>query len=84
MNKVFDVCRKVSCSKPVAALAGVVASASAFAEGEVSSGIDAGTMLVPYITDGKTQVITLLTAGAAIVGAFFVWGLIKKALNRSK
>lgn len=53
---------------------------SAFAEGSEIT----GSLVTPFITDGKTQIVTVLTAGAAIVGAFFVWGLIKKALNRSK
>ena len=64
-------------------LGALVASASAFAEGEVTSGITS-QLVTPYITDGKTQILAVLTAGAVIVGAFFVWGLIKKALNRSK
>lgn len=55
---------------------------SAFAEG-ATSGVTSA-IVTDYITDGKTQIIAVLTAGAAIVGAFFVWGLIKKALNRSK
>lgn len=58
--------------------------APAFAEGESGSGGVTSALLTDYITQGQTEVVTLLTAGAAIVGAFFIWGLIKKALNRSK
>lgn len=70
----------------LAVLGGAVASSvCALAEGEAGAGQSVTADLVTqYITDGKTEIITVLTAGAAIVGAFFIWGLIKKALNRSK
>lgn len=54
---------------------------AALAEG--ASEVDA-SLVTTYITSGKTQIVTVLTAGAAIVGAFFVWGLIKRALRSSK
>lgn len=62
-----------------AAVAGTVGSALAEGAQEVDA-----SLVTSYITTGKAQIVTVLTAGAAIVGAFFVWGLIKKALNRSK
>lgn len=74
MKKLFRkavICGGVLCS----------AACSAFA----ADGADVTADLVTtYITSGKTQVVTVLTAGAAIVGAFFVWGLIKRALRSSK
>lgn len=65
----------------VASASAVGAVGSALAQ-EVQE-IDA-SLVTSYITDGKEQIVAVLTAGAAIVGAFFIWGLIKKALNRSK
>lgn len=74
--------KKFLSSKALMTAAGVLGTCAAFAEGE-TSGV-AATLVTPYITDGKTQIIAVLTAGAVIVGAFFVWRLIKKALNASK
>lgn len=69
----------------LAVLGGALASSvCAFAEGEVGGQQVDASLVTQYITDGKQEIVTVLTAGAAIVGAFFVWGLIKKALNRSK
>lgn len=76
MRKMFSNIRN---SKAVVAVSGALASGVAMAEG-ATSGVDA-TLVTSYITDGKTQVIAVLTAGAAIVGAFFVWGLIKRPLT---
>lgn len=67
------------------ALAGVVATcgvASALAEG-TGTGVTSA-LVTDYITEGKTQIIAVLTAGAVIMGAFYVWGLIRRALNKSK
>lgn len=75
--------KKFLSSKALTTAAGVLATCAAFAEGGEASGISA-TLVTPYITDGKTQIVAVLTAGAVIVGAFFVWRLIKKALNASK
>ena len=75
--------KKFLSSKLFALAAGVLCTCAAFAEGEVTSGVTS-TLVTPYITDAKTQVLAVLTAGAVIVGAFFVWRLIKKALNSSK
>ena len=69
-------------NKTTLALAAAFCSVAAFAEG-ATSGVTSA-IVTDYITDGKAQLIAVLTAGAAIVGAFFVWGLIKKALNKSK
>ena len=68
--------KAVFCVGAVVALAG-----SALAEGasEVSS-----SLVTTFINDGKSQVVSVLSAGAAIVGAFFIWGLIKRALRASK
>lgn len=66
------------------ALAFASASAVALAEGAAGATGITSDLVTTYITEGKTQIIAVLTAGAVIVGAFFVWGLIKKALNRSK
>lgn len=73
--------KKFLSSKPFMMAAGVLGTCAAFAEG-ATSGV-AATLVTDYITDGKTQVIAVLTAGAVIVGAFFVWRLIKKALNKT-
>lgn len=70
-------------SKPFMAACAACASVAAFAEGEATTGITSA-LVTPYITEGKTQIVAVLTAGAVIMGAFFVWGLIKRALNRSK
>lgn len=77
MKKLFN--RALVCGGALVGTMGV-----ALAEGEAAAGEVSATLLTPFIDSGKTEVVTLLTAGAAIVGAFFVWGLIKKALNRSK
>lgn len=76
--------KKLLFSKPVMAVAGALgACGAAFAEDPVTSGVTS-QIVTPYITDAKTQILAVLTAGAVIVGAFFVWRLIKKALNASK
>lgn len=62
---------------------GAVCAAVGSVLAEGASEVDA-SLVTTYITSGKTQIVTVLTAGAAIVGAFFVWGLIKRALRSSK
>lgn len=42
------------------------------------------TAMEGQITSASTHVITILTAGVAIVGAFYVWRVIKRALGASK
>ena len=69
--------KAVFCGGAVCAAVG-----SALADG-ATSGVTS-TLVTDYITDGKAQIVAVLTAGAAIVGAFFVWGLIKRALRASK
>lgn len=69
--------------KSLFTLATAATSVVAFAEGEGGGSVTAD-LVTSYIEDGKGEIVTVLTAGAAIVGAFFIWGLIKKALNRSK
>jgi hypothetical protein len=38
---------------------------------------------VTAVSDSVTGVESVLTAGLAIVGGFFLWRVLKKALNRS-
>ena len=40
--------------------------------------------LTSYITTAATGIGTILTAGAVIVGAFYVWRVVKRALGASK
>lgn len=81
MKKLFV---RVVTSKPFVAASAACASVVAFAaEGDGATGVTSA-LVTPYITEGKTQIVAVLTAGAVIMGAFFVWGLIKRALNRSK
>lgn len=82
MKKILSFFKGVG-GKVSLALACMATSAIALAEGEQTSGVTS-TLVTPYITDGKTQILAVLTAGAVIVGAFFVWGLVKKALKSSK
>lgn len=70
--------------KSTLALAIASASAVALAEGAAEATGVTSALVTDYITEGKTQIVAVLTAGAVIVGAFFVWGLVKKALNRTK
>lgn len=48
----------------------------------VASAENAGA-ITTYITNASGELSTVLTAGAGIVGAFFVWRIVKKALNKS-
>lgn len=70
--------------KSVFTVASVATSAVALAEGDGGATSITAELVTSYIEDGKGEIFAVLTAGAAIVGAFFIWGLIKKALNRSK
>lgn len=40
--------------------------------------------LTPYATAAQTAMVTVLTAGAVIVGGFFIWRVLKRALGASK
>ena len=40
--------------------------------------------LTSYITTAATGIGTVLSAGAVIVGAFYVWRVVKRALGASK
>lgn len=42
------------------------------------------TAMTGYITTAQTSIVTVLTAGAVIVGCFFLWKILKRALNSSK
>ena len=45
--------------------------------------IDA-TSLTTYITTATAELDTILIAGAVIVGAFYVWDVIRKGLGKAK
>jgi len=66
------------------ALCTALTSVAAFAEDALTGTGISADLVTPYITEGKTAIIAVLTAGAVIVGAFYIWGLIKRAVYRSK
>ena len=41
-------------------------------------------VLTPYASAAQTAMVTILTAGAVIVGGFFIWRVLKRALGASK
>lgn len=68
-------------------LASVSMAGAALAEGE-SAGTQfattIGTAFEGYISSASTALTTLLTAGLVIVGAMFIYRVLKKGLNSSK
>lgn len=72
-------------AKCTAIAASMLAPAALFAEGEVTNPLaDLTTQATGYVDQGKTVVITILTAGLVIVAAFFIWRLIKKGISAAK
>lgn len=41
-------------------------------------------VIVPYTTAAQTAMVSVLTAGVVIVGGFFIWRVLKRALGASK
>lgn len=79
--------------KAVVASGFALSALMSFAEGEGGnvgeiSGLNNAkldsTLVADYITNGKNQIVAVLTAGAVIVACFYIWRLIKKALNATK
>ena len=68
-------------------LASVSMAGAALAEGETpgsSVATSLGTAFEGYITSASTALTALLTAGLVIVGAMFIYRVLKKGLNSSK
>ena len=42
------------------------------------------TKMTSYITAAGSSIVTILTAGAVIVGSFYLWRVLKRALSASK
>lgn len=63
-------------------------SAVALAEGSAptaqSIATDLQTAFTGVITPASTSVVAILTAGVVIVAAFFIWRVLKRALNGAK
>lgn len=59
-------------------------AAPVFAEGGSNPLAGVETAMTGYITTAQTSIVTVLTAGAVIVGCFFLWKVLKRALNSSK
>lgn len=66
-------------------LGGVV---SAFAEGQTVDATTVPTTIVgyftPWIENMATAMLTLLAAGAVIIGVMFAWRVLKRVFNGSK
>lgn len=58
------------------------------AEGETTNPTSIATqmagVLTPYASAAQVAMVTVLTAGAVIVGGFFIWRVLKRALGASK
>lgn len=71
--------------KLTTAMVALATAVPVFAEGESPSGMSAiESTLKGYIESAGTSVVSLLTAGAVIVGAFYLWRVLKRALGASK
>ena len=63
-------------------------SAVALAEGNAPNAAtiasDLETAFTGVITPASTSVVAILTAGVVIIAAFFIWKVLKRALNGAK
>lgn len=68
-------------NKKMAAIAGVLAT-SALMMGSASAALDASAFTT-VITSSIADLEGVLTAGLGIVGAFFIWKILKRGLNKA-
>lgn len=81
--------KKLLTNKLAITAAASLGSVAAFAEGATAPTAETtpgqiAALFTPWISGAAGALVTLLTAGVAIVGMMYVWRLLKRAFGSSK